>query len=85
MTIRVMVIMMMIMIMVMIMAVLVISGHDGSHQLMHVCGSYYMCNTRCAVRVTAVLRLKCGRGVTSNSKYGRELLKITHFLLKFHK
>lgn len=37
MTIRMMVIMMTIMIMVMIMTVLVISEHDGSHQLMHVC------------------------------------------------
>ena len=37
MTIRMTVIMMTIMIMVMIMTVLVISEHDGSHQLMHVC------------------------------------------------
>lgn len=37
MTIRMMVIMMTIMIMVMIMTVLVISKHDGSCQLMHVC------------------------------------------------
>lgn len=37
MTIRMTVIMMMIMIMVMIMTALVISKHDGSHPLMHVC------------------------------------------------
>lgn len=37
MTIRMTVIMMAIMIMVMIMTALVISKHDGSHQLMHVC------------------------------------------------
>lgn len=36
MTIRMMVIMMTVMIMVMIMTVLVISKHDGTHQLMHV-------------------------------------------------